>query len=302
MVVVLAESMLVYQPPAWWQRALVADGQSWVWIGTLIISLTLVAALALRYLYSMWWLNRIRLLRSQGLISSSELHVGQCAHLQLLEGREDERLRQWRTMVRRVEPDFVHVDLPVSPEGICRFTPGTRVALAVNAIDSLYVMDTEVVGMDRSGSGILYLRRQPLLHRLQRRQFARVELFVPATVEVVGGKGIGRYAGTVLDIGGGGMCLQVPIAVEPGSIVRVDSPSLSSVVCDSVRLTVVGVSETVVDGRMEYRLHCAFVDLNTEHAERIARFVHQKQREKTAARRWRIPQDNPLSDLSSTSS
>ncbi len=302
MFVVLAESMIVYQPPAWWQRALVADGQSWVWIGTLVISLTLIAVLALRYLYSQWWLHRIRLLRSQGLISSSELHVGQCAHLQLLEGSEEERLRQWRTMVRRVEPNAVHVDLPVSPDGRCRFTRGVRVALAVNAIDSLYVMDTEVMDADNSGSGILRLRRQPLLHRLQRRQFARVELFTPATVEVVGGKGIGRYAGMVLDIGGGGMCLLAPVAVDPGSVVRVDAPELSDVLCDQVRLTVVGVSEAVADGRLEYRLHCAFADLNTEQMERIARFVHHKQRAVAAGRRWRVPQEGALSDLSSSAS
>lgn len=300
--VALAENVTVYQLPTWWQRALVADGQSWVSVGTFIISLAIISVLAVRYLYSLWWLRRIRLLRNQGLISSSELHSGQCAHLQLLEGDEAQRLRQWRTMVRRVEPNAVHVDIPVSRDDTLRYAPGMRVALAVDAIDSLYVMDTEIIDVDEADIGTLRLRRQPLLHRLQRRQFARVELFAPATIEVVGGKSIGRYAGTVLDIGGGGMCLQAPLAAEPGSIIRVEVPELSDIICDPVRLTVVGISETVVDGHVDYRWHCAFLDLNAEQMERIARFVYHKQREVTADHRWHIPRDNGLPDLNSPAS
>jgi|GEM_PF-975118 c-di-GMP-binding flagellar brake protein YcgR len=290
MVVVLAESALVSRPSAWWQRALVADGQSWIWIGTLLISLALIAILALRYLWYLWWLHRVRLLRGQGLISSSELRTGQCAYLQLLDGSEEERLRRWRTMVRKVQPSSVDVDLPVLTEGE-RFVPGTRVALAVNAIDSLYVMETEVVGVESGEPCVLRLRRQPLLHRLQRRQFARVELIAPATVDVVGGKSIGRYAGMLLDIGGGGVCVQAPVAPVVGSTVRLEVPALSEVLPASTRLTVVGVSETVVDGHLEYRLHCAFADLNAEQHERVARFVHRRQAELVSGRRWRTPQE-----------
>lgn len=288
MAVVLAESIVAPQLPAWWQRALVADGQSWIWAGTLIISLTLVSVLALRYLYFLWWLRRIRLLRGQGLISSSELHVGQCAYLQLLDGSEEDRLRRWRTMVRHVRPDTVEVDLPVLAEDKEYFVPGDRVTLAVNAIDSLYVMDTEVLGIADGEPRTLKLRRQPLLHRLQRRQFARVEVFAPATVEVVGGKGIGRYSGVLLDIGGGGACLQVPVAPVVGSVVRLEVPSLSGVLPEWTRLTVAAVSESVVDGHLEYRLHCAFADLDTEHLERVARFVLQKQHQSVSERRWQV--------------
>ncbi|GIV20215.1 MAG: hypothetical protein KatS3mg023_1966 [Armatimonadota bacterium] len=289
MVVVLAESAVMSRPSAWWQRALVADGQSWIWVGTLVISLVLITILALRYLWYLWWLHRIRLLRGQGLISSSELRRGQCAYLQLLDGSEEERLRRWRTMVRCVHPDTIEVDLPVSAEDE-QFVPGARVALAVNAIDSLYVMETDVVEVESGEPCVLRLRRQPLLHRLQRRQFARVELMVPATVEVVGGKSIGRYAGMVLDIGGGGVCLQAPVAPVVGSTVCLEAPELSEVLPEPIRLTVVGVSEAVVDGHLEYRLHCAFGDLNADQHERVARFVHRKQHEAAAERRWRVPQ------------
>lgn len=290
MVVVFAESALVSRPSAWWQRALVADGQSWIWVGTLIISLVLISILALRYLWYLWWLHRIRLLRGQGLISSSELRRGQCAYLQLLDGSEEERLCRWRTMVRCVHPDVIDVDLPVLAEGE-RFTPGVRVALAVNAVDSLYVMETSVVGVENGEPCVLRLRRQPLLHRLQRRQFARVELMAPATIEVVGGKSIGRYAGVLLDIGGGGVCLQSPVSPVVGSTVCLEVPGLSEILPQPTRLTVVGVSETAVDGHLEYRLHCAFVDLSAEQHERIARFVHRKQHETAAERRWRTPQE-----------
>lgn len=289
MVVLLAESFVVYEPPAWWQRVLVADGQSWIWAGTLVISLALIGVLALRYLYFLWWLRRIRLLRRQGLVSSSELRVGQCAYLQLLEGSEEERLRRWRTMVRQVRHDEIEVDLPVLEEDGVRFAAGTRIALAANAIDSLYVMETEVIGIGEGEPRTLKLRRQPLLHRLQRRQFARVEVFAPATVEVVGGKGIGRYAGVVLDIGGGGVCVQVPVAPLVGSVVCLESPALSGVLPESTRLTVTGVSEAVVDGHLEYRLHCAFTDMDAEQVERVARFVLQKQREAAAEQRWQVP-------------
>jgi len=302
MAVLLAESAIVDQPPAWWQRALVADGQSWVWVGTLLISLTLIAVLALCYMYYLWWLHRIRLLRGQGLLSSSELRVGQCAYLQVLEGSEEERLRRWRTMVRGVQSDVVAVDLPIAPDGGESFVPGALVVLAVSAIDSLYVMETEVVDIGGGEPGVLNLRRQPFLHRLQRRQFARVELFAPATVDVVGGKSIGRYACTIVDIGGGGACLQVPVAVSVGSVVRLECPALAEVLPETARLMVVGFSETVADGHLEYRLHCAFTDLNAEQMERIARFVHRKQREAVAERRWHVPQDNALSDLKSASS
>ncbi|MEJ5253360.1 MAG: PilZ domain-containing protein [Chthonomonadetes bacterium] len=296
---VFSESAVVHQPPAWWQRVLVADGQSWVWVGTLIISLTLIAILALRYLYYLWWLHRIRLLRGQGLLPSSELRVGQCAYLQMLSGSEEERLRRWRTMVRSVHSGVVEVDIPAGLDSKERFAPGTRVVLAVNAIDSLYVMETEVVDIAGGESGVLKLRRQLLMHRLQRRQFARVDLFVPATVDVVGGKSIGRYACTLMDIGGGGVCLQAPVAVAVGSVVRLESPAMGDVLPESTRLTVVGVSETVVDGHVEYRLHCAFTDLNTEQLERVARFVHRKQREAMAQQRWYAPQEHTLSDLRS---
>ncbi|MCL6473981.1 MAG: PilZ domain-containing protein [Firmicutes bacterium] len=290
MVVVLAESALVSRPSAWWQRALVADGQSWIWVGTLVISLVLIAILALRYLWYLWWLHRIRLLRGQGLISSSELRRGQCAYLQLLDGSEEERLRRWRTMVRAVHPSTVDVDMPMLAEGE-RFVPGARVALAVNAIDSLYVMETEVVGVESGEPCVLRLRRQPLLHRLQRRQFARVELMAPATIEIVGGKSIGRYTGVILDIGGGGVCVQAPVAPVVGSTVCLEVPTLSEVLPASTRLTVVGVSETVVDGHLEYRLHCAFADLSAEQHERVARYVHRKQHESVTERRWRTPQE-----------
>lgn len=290
MAVLFAESFVSYQPPAWWQRALIADGQSWIWLGTLIISLALIFILALRYMYFLWWLYRIRHLRGQGLITSSELRVGQCAYLQLLEGDEEKRMRRWRTMVRRIHPDTVDVDLPACYSVSKQFASGARVALAVNAADSLYVMETEVLDIASGEPGILRLRRQPLLHRLQRRQFARVEVFAPATVEVVGGKSIGRYAGVVLDIGGGGMCLQLPVAPLTGSIVRLEAPSLSDVLPQSVRLTVMGVSESVVDGRVEYHLHCAFTGLDAEHLERVARFVLQKQYETRVQYRWRASQ------------
>lgn len=302
MTFILAESALVYQPPTWWQRALVADGQAWVWVGTLIISLSLIVVLALRYVYYLWWLHRIRLLRGQGLLPSSELHVGQCAHLQVLEGGEEERLRRWRTMVRAVRADAVEVDLPMTLDGSDRFAPGARVVLAVNAIDSLYVMETDVLGIEAGEPGVLRLRRQPLLHRLQRRQFARVEVFAPAIMDVVGGKSIGRYACMVVDIGGGGACLQAPVEVAPSSVVRLESSALSDALPDAIRLTVVGVSETLRDGHLEYRLHCAFTDLNAEQMEQVARFVHRKQREAIAQRRWHLPQDNALlADLNSFS-
>lgn len=291
MFVMLAESGVLYQPSTWWQRALVADGQSWVWLGTLVIGLTLVAVLASRYLYCLWWLHRVRLLRSQGLLSSSRLRPGQCAYLQLLEGTEEQRLHRWRTMIRQVQPDAVEVDLPVRNGEGNEFAPGTRVALAVNDIDSLYVMDTEVLGVDGTDMLTLRLRRQPLLHRLQRRQFARVEVLIPATVEIVGGKSIGRYAGVLLDIGGGGVCVQTPVAPAVGSTIRLEAPALSGVLPESTRLTVVGVSENAVDGHLEYRLHCAFAGMNAEQLERVARFVLQKQRELTAHRRWHTPQD-----------
>lgn len=302
MAVILAESALVYQTPTWWQRALVADGQAWVWVGTLIISLSLIAVLALRYVYYLWWLRRIRLLRGQGLLPSSELRVGQCAHLQVLEGSEEERLRRWRTMVRAVRADTVEVDLPMALDGNNWFAPDARVVLAVNAIDSLYVMETDVLGIEAGEPGVMRLRRQPLLHRLQRRQFARVEVFAPAIMDVVGGKGIGRYACTVIDVGGGGVCLQAPVEVAPGSVVRLEPPALSDALPDAIRLTVVGVSETVRDGYPEYRLHCAFTHLNAEQLERVARFVHRKQREAIAQRRWQLPQDNAVpADLNSFS-
>lgn len=290
---VLAESVVIYQTPAWWQRALVADGTSWVWVGTFVISFTLIVILALRSLYSFYWFRRVRLLRGQGLIPSSELRVGQCAYLQLLNSREEERLRRWRTMVRRVQPEVVEVDMPLTLDGNERFAPGVRVLLAVNAVDSLYVMETEVLGTDASEPSVLKLRRQRLLHRLQRRQFARVEVFEPAMVEVVGGKSIGRYAGTVLDIGGGGMCVQAPVAVQSGSVLRLECPALSDALPESVRLTVVAASEVVVDGHLEYRLHCVFTGLDTEQLERVARYVHRKIHAANAERRWRIPQDTP---------
>ncbi|MGQ9881905.1 MAG: flagellar brake protein [Armatimonadota bacterium] len=302
MTFILAESALVYQPPTWWQRALVADGQAWVLVGTLIISLLLIVVLALRYVYYLGWLHRIRLLRGQGLLPSSELHVGQCAYLQVLEGSEEERLRRWRTMVRGVQSDEVSVDLPIAPNEEWLFAPGTRVVLAVNATDSLYVMETEVVRLGGGEPQVLKLRRQPLLHRLQRRQFARVEVSAPATVDVVGGKSVGRYACTVVDVGGGGACLQVPVAVSLGSTVRVECPALSEVLPEAARLMVVGVSETVAEGHLEYRLHCAFTDRNVEQMERVARFVYRKQREAIAQRRWHLPQDNALpADLNSFS-
>jgi len=286
MVVVVAETAVIYQPPAWWQRALVADGQSWVWIGTLIISLTLITILALRYLYHLWWMHRIRLLRRQGLIPSSELRAGQCAYLQPLEGSEEVRLRRWRTMVRQVQAETVEVDMPM-PIGEERyFEPGTRVTLAVNGADSLYVMETVVQEAAGGEPGILQLRKQPLLHRLQRRQFARVEVLEPATIEVVGGKSIGRYSGIVLDIGGGGVCVQSPVAPTVGSVVCLEVAGLAEVLPMPTRLTVVGISETVVDGHLEYRLHCAFTDLNAEQLERVARFIHRRQEELTAEQRW----------------
>jgi hypothetical protein len=118
-----------------------------------------------------------------------------------------------------------------------------------------------------------------------------VELIAPATVDVVGGKSIGRYAGMLLDIGGGGVCVQAPVAPVVGSTVRLEVPALSEVLPASTRLTVVGVSETVVDGHLEYRLHCAFADLNAEQHERVARFVHRRQAELVSGRRWRTPQE-----------
>ncbi|MCS6948970.1 MAG: PilZ domain-containing protein [bacterium] len=291
MFVVLTESGVMYQPGTWWQRALVADGQSWLWVGTLLIGLTLVAVLASRYLYCLWWLNRLRLLRGQGLISSSSLRTGQCAYLQLLEGTEEQRLRRWRTMVRRVLPDVIEVDLPIQNGESNDFVAGRRVTLAVNDVDSLYVMDTQILAVGGEDILTLQLRRQPLLHHLQRRQFARVEVLAPATVEIVGGKSIGRYAGVVLDIGGGGVCVQTPVAPVVGSAIRLEAPILSNVLPQPTRLTVVGISEDLVDGHVEYRLHCAFAGMNAEQLERVARFVLQKQREVHMGRRWRAPQD-----------
>lgn len=295
MFVALVESSAVYHPETWWQRALVADGQSWIWVGTLAIGLVLVAALASRYLYSLWWLHRLRLLRGQGLISSSSLHVGQCAYLQLLEGTEEQRLQRWRTMVRHVSPEAVEVDLPAHHGESELFVAGRQVALAVHDIDSLYVMDTHILSVEHGQLLTLRLYRQPLLHRLQRRQFARVEVLAPATVEIVGGKSIGRYAGVVLDVGGGGVCVQVPVAPAVGSIIRLEAPALADVLPESTRLNVVGVSETLVDGHVEYRLHCAFTDMNTEQLERVARFVLHKQRELAASKRWQMPREEHLS-------
>jgi len=288
--VVSAGSNALHHTPAWWQRALVADGQAWVWIGTLVISLILITVLALRYFYSLWCFRRIRLLRGQGLIDCSQLRPGQCAYLQRLDGTEQQRLRRWRTMVRRVQSNTIEVDLPVPLEDGEPFAPGTRVALGVNAIDSLYVMETTVERVAAGEMGALHLRRQPLLHRLQRRQFARVEVLVPAVVEVVGGKSIGRYAGVILDIGGGGVCVQAPVAPAVGSIVRLEVSAWSDILPDCLRLTVVGVSEAMVDGHLEYRLHCAFTNLNAEQLERVARFVHRRLSELTTEQRWHAPQ------------
>lgn len=284
---VMAESATVHHSLAWWQHALIADGQSWLWVGTLIISLTFVIVLILRYLLSLWCLHRIRLMRGRGLVPSSDLRAGQCAQLQLIEGSERERLHQWRTMIRKIHPDTIEVDMPLPlGGGELPLKEGCLVSLAINTIDSLCVMETEVIGVDNNGEGSLRLRRQPVLHRLQRREYARVEITAPATVEVLGGKGVGRYAGRVMDIGGGGMCIRLPVAPSPGATIRVEVPSLTDIIPQPLQLLVVGVSKTVVEGHLEYRLHCAFADLTTEQIERVARFVHQKQRELVAEQRW----------------
>lgn len=287
MSIIPVESPMIYQPPSWWQRALVADGQSWILVGTLTIGLILVSVLAMRYLYHLWWIYRIRAMRKQGVVPSSELRVGQCA---LLQPSSASGAPHWRTLIRGVYANTIEVDLPLAAGLPINLEQGSPVTLVVNSIDCMYLMESEVIRRERD---TLFLRRQPLMRRLQRRQFTRIDLLAPATFEVVGGKSLGSYTATLLDIGGGGVCLQAPVALEIGTILLVQVPLLEGVLPTPTRVNVVGVSQTVVDGRLEYRLHCAFAGMNAEQSERVARYIVEHQRQVKAQRRWLTPLPSP---------
>lgn len=125
--------------------------------------------------------------------------------------------------------------------------------------------------------------------RLQRREFFRLELpltrRIPCTFESVVDGRPQQWAATVVDIGIGGVGMELASATSPFAVgqiiprVRIDLGRFDDVVCD---LDVRYVLSVARGAREVRRMGCRFVDLGPVGEHQLQRFITQIQREERA--------------------
>ncbi len=148
--------------------------------------------------------------------------------------------------------------------------------------DGVYGVQVVICGKDQS---TVDLRHTLELTRNQLRQYARVDINIPAKLRLVrsvreeGSAEIGGLIeGRMVDLSGGGGCVVVERAFIPGDVVSLNF-KITDTVFSGIGARVLRVSLQEIHDTTFYRHSLQFINIETSIREKIIRFVFEKQRQ-----------------------
>ena len=157
--------------------------------------------------------------------------------------------------------------------------PGERVQVRFQrGNDATYGFATDVLAVEPQAQRLV-LRHADRVERRQRRGFFRwdapfaIVLFVPVQEGPLDREQAVRLEGTVVNISGGGLCVQLPEDVPPAARVVVDPGFRGPFPLAGVRCQVVSGNGAGPGGALRLR----FVELSAEEEAGMVRAIHQRQ-------------------------
>lgn len=188
-------------------------------------------------------------------------------------------IRASQSIVRSIQKRCIALAAPGDPEvPIC---VGAPLSVTVQGDTALYRFHTTV--LDRrvtDGVAVLYVERPARVEKVQRREHFRVCIHLPMVFCVLstGEQDGPPIRGNIDSLSGGGFRVALPVAVPPGTIVRVRLPVITLLDYSfEARLVRCAVARDF--GPMRYLASCEFVHLPEETRNLIVSYCFDVQRE-----------------------
>lgn len=192
------------------------------------------------------------------------------------------RLKDYRafysTRVEDAGEQELVVAAPMRCGNVVPVRKGTQLVMGVPKEDALYGFYAEVVDRKGGDEPMLVVRRTSSTRRIQRRKFVRIDVSVPVTVRVLGGKGQPRpQVVGEQNLSAGGMLLVLGQKLERSSRVKLDMELPDGPLSchgEVMRVLRTGGQEAQYETGIEFR----GLDEKTKH--RVVRYVYRRQVER----------------------
>jgi len=192
---------------------------------------------------------------------------------------------RYRSRIRYSTEIDLSVDKPKSDEGAPLQFIGKKVRIAIyKPGDGEYSFDTKVLGNTQDNLG-LFLEHVVGVSKKQLREYVRLEVrnqtkyrFIKSDKNPERMKGGTRFAGTILDISGGGCLLESAEEYHSSDVIMLSfnfmGEAFYGIKGKILRLN----SKTLQTGKV-FRNHIQFTEIENNVRERIIRLIFEKQRE-----------------------
>lgn len=214
------------------------------------------------------------------LISTRNLEVGQ--RVSVINRRSKATLIHNARVVQNKEFYF-RIQYDSEKEESLGILEGQSVMLALaRQSDGVYGVQVVICGKDQS---TVDFRHTLELTRNQLRQYARVDINIPAKIRLIRSAREevstaigGIIEGRMVDVSGGGGCIVVERAFIPGDIVSINF-KIADNVFSGIGARILRVSLQEIHDTTFYRHSLQFINIETLIREKIIKFVFEKQRQ-----------------------
>lgn len=209
-----------------------------------------------------------------------KIKVNQNAQMKIIEGIYQ---GVYLTRIEDIAEDIIKIAVPIVQGQLVPINVGTKVEVLVLDYGKAYGFISEVVDRQAVPLPMLKIRFPQKVKKVQRRNFVRVESFLPVQYsdqnKIKQKKEVSIKTGKTADVSGGGLCLSTIEPVEHGQQLWLSLQLPNKCTIEAIG-KVVRVSDRIVQGT-EKRYYSAiqFVEIDERDRDKIISYIFQLQRE-----------------------
>lgn len=202
-----------------------------------------------------------------------QLSVNQNVEIELL---EDNLSGVYRSRVEDILADRIILALPLSKGVPVPIRVGSRVLVRYFDQSAIYSFTAEVISRATAPRAILAVRLPETVHRVQRRNYVRLDDNIPVTIYKLQEEDLTGFDTVTKDISGGGVRLEIPHAYELGTELELHLKLPAA--------RIVAVGKVVRCLQLEapkkgYNIGIQFTIIEERDRDRIIKYIFDRQRE-----------------------
>jgi c-di-GMP-binding flagellar brake protein YcgR len=184
------------------------------------------------------------------------------------------RKQIYTTYITEIGRETLTIAVPISRGRFVFFPMGQRLKIWLPGSFALYTFTSMVVGKIRYPSLQLVIKYPTEVIRCQRRRYVRLEILIPATVELPGSPG-DCPRGYVVDLSAGGAKLVMNKGCNPGTEIKLTLLKAPYLKTEGRVLR----SAPVEGNRGRWEWAVEFIGISDRERDNIVKFIFTKQRE-----------------------